>query len=159
MRASFMSVVHGSTPTHPALAVASAALEDQRFIVARPSSEPGHPPDPRAPRAGADRVARVMTGPPPSTWPRGFTGNVLGRHIVSRQLVIEVNPSSNLLIADLDHPLDQPMFHLRPINPNERRGLPVCISADDPLTFATCFEDEVAYAWAGMVGSGQVPAA
>ena len=79
--------------------------------------------------------------------------------LASHQLVIEVNPSSNLLIADLDHPLDQPMFHLRPIDPNERRGLPVCISADDPLTFATCFEDEVAYAWAGMVGSGQVPAA
>lgn len=85
--------------------------------------------------------------------------DALCRHIASRQLVIEVNPSSNLLIADLDHPLDQPMFHLRPIDPNERRGLPVCISADDPLTFATCFEDEVAYAWAGMVGSGQVPAA
>src|SRR5262249_31618427 len=34
------------------------------------------------------------------------------------QVTIEINPSSNLLIGALKHPLDQPMFHLRPVEPH-----------------------------------------
>jgi hypothetical protein len=78
--------------------------------------------------------------------------------IAQQQLVIEVNPSSNLLVAGLDSPLNQPIFHLRPVDLRDHRALPICLSADDPLEFATCFDDEVAYAWAGMVSSGDVPA-
>ena len=74
-------------------------------------------------------------------------------------LVIEVNPSSNLFIADLESPLDQPRFHLRPVVPNEHRVLPVCISTDDPLLLDTTLDDEVAYAWAGMMVGGTVSAA
>ena len=72
------------------------------------------------------------------------------------QVTIEVNPSSNLLIGALDHPLDQPMFHLRPVEPHAAHALPIAISADDPITFATRLADEYAYAWAGMVVAGHV---
>jgi hypothetical protein len=82
----------------------------------------------------------------------------LAAEISDRQITIEVNPSSNLLIAGLDSPLDQPMFRMRPIDPANRAVVPVCISTDDPLTFATSLDDEYAYAWAGMVVGGGVSA-
>jgi len=72
------------------------------------------------------------------------------------QVTIEINPSSNLLIGALKHPLDQPMFHLRPVGQHVAHALPLAISADDPITFATRLADEYAYAWAGMVVAGQV---
>ena len=79
-------------------------------------------------------------------------------HLIARwQVTIEVNPSSNLLIGALKQPLDQPMFRLRPVEPNVPHALPIAISTDDPITFATRLADEYAYAWAGMVVSGNVP--
>ena len=72
---------------------------------------------------------------------------------------IEINPSSNLLIGNLPHPLAQPLFHLDQFDRQEPRGLVLTLSADDPVTFSTCLADEFAYAWAGMViGGGESPA-
>jgi hypothetical protein len=48
------------------------------------------------------------------------------------------------------------MFHLRPVEPHAAHALPIAISADDPITFATRLADEYAYAWAGMVVAGGV---
>ena len=72
---------------------------------------------------------------------------------------IEVNPSSNLLIGRLKHPIDQPLFFLDPTDSSEHRGLELTLSADDPICFATSLADEYAYAWAGMVVGGNVPPA
>ena len=81
--------------------------------------------------------------------------------IVRRQLAIEVNPTSNLVVGALRHPFDQPMLHLHPLQSRRTQGphaelpvMPVALHADDPLTFATCLGDEFAYAWAGMVVAG-----
>ena len=72
---------------------------------------------------------------------------------------IELNPSSNLLIGNLPHPLQQPLFHLDQHDRDESRGLALTLSADDPVSFSTCLADEFAYAWAGMViGGGEPPA-
>jgi len=72
------------------------------------------------------------------------------RYIARWQVAIEINPSSNLLIGGLRSPFDQPAFH--------DHQIPITISADDPLTFATTLADEYAYAWAGMVvGNEQRP--
>lgn len=72
------------------------------------------------------------------------------------QVTIEVNPSSNLLIAGLDHPLDQPIFRLHPLDGKDGAALPVTINADDPLTFATTLADEYAYTWAALTVAGGV---
>ena len=72
------------------------------------------------------------------------------------QVTIEVNPSSNLLIGALEQPLDQPMFHLRPVGQHVAHALPIAINADDPTTFSTRLADEYAYAWAGMVVAGGI---
>ena len=72
---------------------------------------------------------------------------------------IELNPSSNLLIGNLTHPLQQPLFRLDRHDRDESRGLALTLSADDPVSFSTCLADEFAYAWAGMViGEGESPA-
>ena len=72
---------------------------------------------------------------------------------------IELNPSSNLLIGNLTHPLQQPLFHLDQHDRDESRALALTLSADDPVSFSTCLADEFAYAWAGMViGEGESPA-
>lgn len=86
-------------------------------------------------------------------------GPDLARELADRQVVIEVNPSSNLLVGALLSPLDQPRFWSRGLAPDAHQALPLCLSADDPLAFATDLEDEVAYAWAGMVGAGRLPGA
>jgi hypothetical protein len=79
------------------------------------------------------------------------------KHLLRRwQIPIEVNPSSNLLIAGLEHPLDQPQFGLAPLKLGED-ALPVVISTDDPAVFSTNLADEFAYAWAGMVEGGLAP--
>jgi hypothetical protein len=78
----------------------------------------------------------------------------LGRHLANLDVVVELNPSSNLLIGALNAPLDQPRFWQRGLHENAHGALAVCISADDPMAFATHLEDEVAYAWAGMVVAG-----
>ncbi len=71
--------------------------------------------------------------------------------------VIEVNPSSNLVIAELGQPVDQPIFRMRPVGPLTDHALPVSVNTDDPLTFASRLADEYAYAWAGLVESGVSP--
>ena len=70
---------------------------------------------------------------------------------------IEINPSSNLLIGGLPHPLAQPLFSLDPFDRDENRGLVLTLSSDDPVCFATSLADEFAYAWAGLVYSGESP--
>ena len=71
---------------------------------------------------------------------------------------VELNPSSNLLIGNLTHPLQQPLFRLDQHDRDEGRGLALTLSADDPVSFSTCLANEFAYAWAGMViGEGESP--
>ena len=72
---------------------------------------------------------------------------------------IELNPSSNLLIGKLHHPLQQTLFRLDRHDRDESRELALTLSADDPVSFSTCLADEFAYALAGMViGGGESPA-
>lgn len=85
----------------------------------------------------------------------------IANDLLRRQVAIEVNPTSNLVVAGFRHLLEQPMLHLHPLEPRRKTGpdagmpvLPVALHADDPLTFATNLSDEYAYAWAGMVAAG-----
>lgn len=72
------------------------------------------------------------------------------------QIAIEVNPTSNFLIAGFEHILQQPIFRLHPLDGHDGKALPVTISADDPLVFATNLADEYAYTWASLVISAGV---
>jgi hypothetical protein len=74
--------------------------------------------------------------------------------LARRQICIESNPTSNLVVAGLDAVAAQKLLHRRPTASNENWGdetLTWTISTDDPITFSTTLADEYAYAWAGMV--------
>ncbi len=82
------------------------------------------------------------------------TRDWLAQQVGAWQTVVEINPSSNLVIGQLDHPGNQPVFRLRPLDPTERAIVQVTINTDDPPTFATRLADEYAYAWAGLAVGG-----
>ncbi len=52
-------------------------------------------------------------------------------------IVVEVNPTSNLLIGNLDDLTAHPLWRLRPPRPADADAPPVgvCIGSDDPVTF------------------------
>jgi adenosine/AMP deaminase-like protein len=52
-------------------------------------------------------------------------------------ITIEVNPTSNLLIGDLNDLTRHPLWRLRPIRPaaDGTPPVPICIGSDDPLVF------------------------
>ena len=108
----------------------------------------------RAHQDRADEIVEVDTEPDSSLLVQ--IQKSLAELLSRWQVTIEVNPSSNLLIGALDQPLDQPMFHLRPVEQHVAHALPVAINADDPITFSTRLADEYAYAWAGMVVAGGI---
>jgi hypothetical protein len=67
----------------------------------------------------------------------------LRRKVAQRAVTVEVNPSSNLLIGDLQDLTRHPLWRLSPINPSqEYPPVSVCIGSDDPLTFATSLREE-----------------
>ena len=69
-------------------------------------------------------------------------------------LTVEVNPSSNLLISDLGHLEEHPIWRLsQPLD--EVLPLSVCIGSDDPLTFATNLPHEYQLLFDRMVQAGQ----
>jgi hypothetical protein len=58
-------------------------------------------------------------------------------------IAVEVNPTSNLLIGDLQDLTKHPLWRLRPPQQKEGgRSVSVCIGSDDPLTFATTLREE-----------------
>ncbi len=68
--------------------------------------------------------------------------NALQEHVKGRlsdiSATIEVNPSSNLLIGHLTDMEDHPLWRLVPFTSDAARtALPVCIGADDQITFNT----------------------
>ena len=108
----------------------------------------------RAHQNRADKIIEVNTAPDSSLLAQ--IQKSLAKLLSQWQVTIEVNPSSNLLIGALEQPLDQPMFHLRPVGQHVAHALPIAINADDPITFSTRLADEYAYAWAGMVVAGGI---
>lgn len=70
-------------------------------------------------------------------------------------LVVEVNPSSNLLIGNLADIESHPLWRLNP--PNESGDSPpiaVCVGSDDPLTFATNLRREYEILHEALVAGG-----
>jgi hypothetical protein len=52
-------------------------------------------------------------------------------------ITVEVNPTSNLLIGDLNDLTRHPLWRLRPIRPrdDDTPPVPICVGSDDPLVF------------------------
>ena len=64
------------------------------------------------------------------------------RELSGRDLVVEINPSSNLLIGDLRELERHPLWGLRPPRGVSDVPIAVCVGSDDPLTFDTTLPRE-----------------
>ncbi len=85
-------------------------------------------------------------------WLRGELGK--------REITVEANPSSNLLIADYLTLEEHAAFRLQPLpHMGEPDGGPVLVSVntDNPVTFASTLADEFAHVYFALLGRG-VPA-
>lgn len=79
------------------------------------------------------------------------------QRIAASRIAIEANPTSNLLLAGHSIPLEQPAWRAHPLAPGPAPTIAITLSTDDPIQFATCLADEIAYAWAGGVIAGASP--
>jgi hypothetical protein len=72
-----------------------------------------------------------------------------------REITVEVNPSSNLLIGDLGELSQHPLWRLHPPRDAlEAPSLMLCIGSDDPLTFGTNLPQEYQLVNDALVLSG-----
>ena len=67
-------------------------------------------------------------------------------------IVIEVNPSSNVAIGEVDKITDNQIYHLN--RPGGEGNVMVCINSDDPTVFHTNVSNELAYIYYGMLYNG-----
>ncbi|MFO0547145.1 MAG: hypothetical protein U0271_02090 [Polyangiaceae bacterium] len=81
----------------------------------------------------------------------------LRREIGRREITIECNPSSNLVIADYLALEDHAAFRMQPLpHMSEPDGGAVLVSVntDNPITFATSLADEFAHLYFALLGRG-----
>ena len=79
----------------------------------------------------------------------------LRRKVGRLGLVIEINPSSNLLVGNLGNYQQHPLWRLRPVTRKKNSfPLSVCIGSDDPLTFATSLPHEYQFIYDALILRG-----
>ncbi len=66
-----------------------------------------------------------------------------------RGIVIEINPSSNMAIADLDKLEENQLYQMNKLN--DEQNVMVCVNSDDPAVFNTNVSNELAYIYYGML--------
>lgn len=71
----------------------------------------------------------------------------LQKKIQALSITVEINPTSNLLIANLQGMQRHPVVDLAELNSSQLR---FSINSDDPLTFATTLADEYAYLYGAL---------
>ena len=74
---------------------------------------------------------------------------ILKKKLGRKGIVIEVNPSSNTAIADIDKLQENQLYQINKIN--DGQNVMVCINSDDPAVFNTNVSNELAYIYYGML--------
>ncbi len=81
-------------------------------------------------------------------------GQWLRSEIACREMTIETNPTSNVLIHDMGGIDSHPAFRFQPL-PNRRADgeepVQLSINTDDPISFATSLGDEYAYLYGALL--------
>ncbi|WP_404372858.1 hypothetical protein ACIHQR_17870 [Corallococcus coralloides] len=80
----------------------------------------------------------------------------LRRGVSARGIVVEVNPSSNLLIGNLMDLRNHPILRLYPplVEEGAPPPVPIAVGADDPLTFSTYLLREYSLLYEAAMGAG-----
>ncbi len=74
---------------------------------------------------------------------------ILKKKLGRKGIILEVNPSSNTAIADLDVVEANQLYQINQIN--DEQNVIVCINSDDPAVFNTNVSNELAYIYYGML--------
>jgi hypothetical protein len=82
--------------------------------------------------------------------------NGLRAEVGKRGIVVEVNPSSNLLIGDMGDLARHPLWRLRPPRTAgvEIPPVSICIGSDDPVTFASNLRNEFQLVFDSLIAAG-----
>ncbi len=81
--------------------------------------------------------------------------HALRKRLARMEITVESNPTSNLLIGDLDTFDQHPAFVLQPLGHKpDDASLDVTINTDDPVNFSTRLADEYAYVYHALVRRG-----
>lgn len=80
--------------------------------------------------------------------------HLVRRRLSERSIIIEVNPTSNLLTGALSDLGQHPFWRLNPIEPDGTPSLMVCIGSDDPITFATTLPEEFQLIYDSLIEAG-----
>lgn len=78
------------------------------------------------------------------------------RELARREITIESNPSSNLLIGDLHALTRHPAMRIQSLRDGQGRDdtVQLSLNTDNPITFASCLGDEFAFVYAAMLQRG-----
>lgn len=68
--------------------------------------------------------------------------DLLRSEVAAKGIVIEVNPTSNLLVGNINDITNHPLWRMSSPDPNKSNNLRICIGSDDPITFATNLPEE-----------------
>ena len=77
---------------------------------------------------------------------------IMKKKLGRKGIVVEVNPSSNTAIADLEVLEDSQFYQMNQMNSDQ--NVIVCINSDDPAVFNTNVSNELAYIYYGMLEKG-----
>ncbi|WP_110930004.1 amidohydrolase family protein [Paenibacillus bouchesdurhonensis] len=80
--------------------------------------------------------------------------NYLIQKISKSGIVIEVNPSSNEAIGEIDSIFGNQLFRIQSPDNSELSNIMVNINSDDPMVFNTNVSNEIAYLYYGMLKQG-----
>ena len=78
--------------------------------------------------------------------------SVLRQKLSRKGIVVEINPSSNTAIGEVDKITDNQIYQLN--QPGREDNVMVCINSDDPTVFHTNVSNEFAYIYYGMLYNG-----
>lgn len=77
---------------------------------------------------------------------------ILRRKLGREGIVVEVNPSSNMAIGEVDRIAENQIYKLN--RPDGEENVMVCINSDDPMVFHTNVSNELSYIYYGMLYNG-----
>ena len=78
--------------------------------------------------------------------------NILRKKLSRDGIIVEVNPSSNIAIGEVDKITENQIYQLNV--PDGEDNVMVCINSDDPTVFHTNVSNELAYIYYGMLRNG-----
>lgn len=80
--------------------------------------------------------------------------NYLINVLAYKGIIVEVNPSSNAVIGEMEEMFENQAYKINKINNKEHNNIMISINSDDPMIFNTNISNEYAYMYYGLLDKG-----